>query len=76
MVLLFIFAMSLHDAKIIYFCLGFVFLTSTFYAVGARFESDLTNGELNLVVEWNSTDDVVVINPNFCLLYTSDAADE
>ena len=57
--------MSLHDAKIIYFCLGFVFLTSTFYAVGARFESDLTNGELNLVVEWNSTDDVVVINPNF-----------
>ena len=57
--------MDLQQAKVLCFCLGFVLLTGVSLATGARFETDLSRGELYLVVQWESGDDVVVLNPNF-----------
>ena len=57
--------MDLHQAKVLCFCLGFVLLTGVSLATGARFETDFSRGELYLVVQWESSDDIVVLNPNF-----------
>ena len=57
--------MDLHQAKVLCFCLGFVLLTGVSLATGARFETDFSRGELYLVVQWESSDDIVVLNPDF-----------
>ena len=58
-------AMTMNDTKIFYFCLGLFLFTLPSSALSTRFEADLVKAELYLVVQWQSGDDIVVLNPSF-----------
>ncbi len=57
--------MNLQIVKVFYYGLALILFTAPCYALSAWFDLDSSRVELHLVVQWQSTENIVVLNPVF-----------